>query len=422
MNRHDAPPPSARMPGIELSEQDTNIVAEKLGEHTERYADVFPRKSLWSHAKAYISVLFREIGRKNAERIVLFGGMPTPVRTAQHFLTGALWEAGAVVVRHQQHVAETLGDAEGVLIVDESGIVKKGRESVGVARQYTGSVGKVENCQMGVYLAYSSTRGSTLVEGRLYMPEGWFSSEQREARWERCYVPEDLEYKAKHEIGLELVRDVVARGQLPARVVLADEEYGKRPAFLDGVVDLGLHYFCEIPKSTRVWLERPRAEEYEVSKGPNKGERRLRVTAGEPEPERVDRLVAQCDFDFRLVTVKEGSKGPIDAEVAWVRAVEVRQELPGREVWLVVRRNPDTEELKYYLCSLPAETAFEEIVKLCGMRWPIETCFQESKSQLGLDHYEVRSWTGWHRHMALVMVAHHLLVLVRNALQKKTLL
>ena len=412
------PPPSACPPGTELGEGDLEQIKGHFETFMGRFRDVFPQVTLWGHAIVYISSLSQEIRRKSAEPLALWGGGGVPVRTLQHFLTGSVWSSRATLVRYQSLVAEELGEPEGVLIVDESGVAKKGTESVGVARQYCGSVGKIENSQMGVYLAYVSTQGATLIDGRLYLPESWFSEDQRETRWKKCRVPEDLVFKTKPEIATQMIRDVTDLDQLPAQWLLADEAYGQNTGFLDALPE-HLHYFCEVPTTTRVWSTRPRIEEYILSRGPERGSSRRRLVDGEPQAQAVSVLAADPDLEWTRVTIKEGAKGPIQADVARLRVVEVRDSLPGKQLWLFLRRGITTAEIKYFLSNAPADIPLDKMVWLCGMRWPVETCFREAKDELGMDHYEVRSWTGWHRHMVLVMLAHFFMLLVRNLLQKK---
>ncbi|MCP3996881.1 MAG: IS701 family transposase [bacterium] len=412
------PPPSACPPGTELGEPDLEQISGRFETFMGRFRDVFPQVALWVHARVYVSSLSQEIRRKSAEPMALWGGGGVPVRTLQHFLTGSVWSSRAAIVRYQSLVAEGLGEPEGILIVDESGVAKKGKESVGVARQYCGSVGKVENSQIGVHLAYASCKGTALIDGRLYLPESWFSDEQRAARWKKCRVPEDLEFKTKPEIAAEMVQDVTDLGQLPAEWVLADEVYGQNTDFLDALPER-LKYFCEVPTTTRAWSIRPRTEEYRLSRGPNRGALRRRLVDAEPEAQAVSVLATDPGLEWTRVTIKEGAQGPILAEVARLRVVEARHSLPGREAWLFLRRSMASGEIKYFLCNALEDTPIQKMAWLSGMRWPIETCFREAKDELGMDHYEVRSWTGWHRHMALVMLAHFLMLLIRNLLQKK---
>jgi SRSO17 transposase len=321
---------------------------------------------------------------------------------------------------HQRLVAETLGEADGVALIDESGVVKQGNCSVGVAAQYCGSVGKIANSQNGVYLGYASRKGYSLIEGQLFMPESWFDEKHAEQR-QACGVPSDLKAKTKPEIGLELLKRAVERGSLPFRWVAADELYGDSPAFRDGVAALDKWYFTEIKCSTLIWETRP---EVYLPEWKRRGRHptRLRLRNETDHPVRVDNLVSAIPSEaWSKATIKEGSKGPIVCNFAFLRLVESRANLPGPEVWLIIRRNlDDPKVVKFYFSNAPVETPLIEFVRISGMRWPIELIFEEDKGEIGLDHYETRSWLGWHHHMLLVALAHHFLVRLRVLFHDKS--
>ena len=316
-------------------------------------------------------------------------------------------------------MAETLGEADGVAIIDESGVVKQGDDSVGVAAQYCGSVGKVANSQVGVYLGYASRKGYSLIEGQLFMPEAWLDDEHT-AKREACGVPEELEFQTKPEIGLELLRRAIQRGDLPFEWVAADELYGDSPAFRDGVAGMGKWYFTEIKSTTPVWSIRP---EVHIPEWKGRGHRptRLRLRHASDRPVQVKELAAGIPKEgWTRATIKEGSKGPIVCDFAFLWLNESRANLPGPQVWLIIRRNlDDPSVIKFYFSNAPANTPLTEFVRLSGMRWPIETIFEESKSEVGFDHYEMRSWLGWHHHMLLVSMAHHFLVRLRIHFQEQ---
>jgi SRSO17 transposase len=308
---------------------------------------------------------------------------------------------------------------DGVVLIDESGVVKQGDDSVGVAAQYCGSVGKVANSQVGVYLGYASRKGYSLIEGQLFMPGTWFD-EGHATKREACSVPEGLEEQTKPEIGLELLRRAIWRGNLPFAWVAADELYGDSPAFRDGVAELNKWYFTEVKSTTQIWRCRP---EVHVPEWKGRGRRptRLRLRNPADHPLSVNNLVASIPKDaWRTATIKEGSKGPIFCDFAFLRIIESRANLPGPEVWLIIRRNlDDPNKIKFYFSNAPADTPLVELVRISGMRWPIETIFKEAKGEVGFDHYEMRSWLGWHHHMLLVALAHHFLVRLRIRYQQQ---
>jgi len=327
------------------------------------------------------------------------------------------WDDGAILARHAELVAESLGDGDGVLIVDGSDFPKKGRHSVGVARQYCGATGKVDNCQAGVFVAYAGDGGATLLDRRLYLPEKWFAAGSGE-RWARCGIPEQTQFRTKPELAWEMIEAVQNRGVVPFSWVLCDEAYGDSPEFLERLEGADITYLAEVRVSTRVWLERP-ATSVPRWKGAGPRPWRQRVEPGAAPPVRLDKLAGQLGARaWRTYTIKLGEKGPIRAQFAFVRAVAVRKELPGPELWVVLRRSlGESPELKAYLSSAPARTRRQELVRLSGLRWPIETCFQQAKGELGMAEYQTRSWRGWHHHMTLVILAHHFLL--RLKLQHK---
>ncbi len=232
-------------------------------------------------------------------------------------------------------------------------------------------------------------------------------------------IPADLTFKTKPEIALELLHDAVQRVSLPFQWVAADELYGDSPAFRDGVAEKGKWYFTEVRCSTLVWRRRPVVH---VPKWSGRGRRptRLRLRTPNNRPSRVDFLVKRIPKSaWTRATIKEGSKGPIICDFAFLRVTEARGGLPGPEVWLVIRRNVgDPSEIKFYLSNAPADIPRSELVRISGMRWPIETIFKESKGEVGFDHYETRSWLGWHHHMVLAFLAHHFLVRLRVQLKE----
>jgi SRSO17 transposase len=316
-------------------------------------------------------------------------------------------------------VDRTLGEDDGVLILDGSDFPKQGQASVGVKRQYCGEVGKRANCQAGVYLAYASRKGYTLLDRRLYLPQEWVQEEAYAARRRRCGVPADLPFTTKPMLGWEMLQAVHQASTLRCRWVTCDEAFGRDTALLDRIDALGLWYLAEIPHDTQVWQQRPVTGRPAWS-GRGRPPTRVRVLAGEAAPATVAELATMLPADrWRRHTIKEGSKGPLVATFARRRVIAVREGLPGPEVWLVLRRNPLTGELKAYLSNAPAETSQMTLVRMSGLRWPIETCFEEGKQYLGMGDYEVRSWRGWHHHMTLCILAHFFLA--RTSLRLKKL-
>jgi len=385
--------------------------------YLDLFAPAFARWEQLKWSKVYLQGLLGNALRKNVEQIAL--EMGEKVRSMQHFIGQSPWQPEPVLVIHQQLVGESLGEEDGVVLIDESGVVKQGQESVGVAAQYCGSVGKVANSQVGVYLGYASRRGYSLLEGQLFMPDGWFASDHAAQRL-ACGVPEELTPQSKPAIGLELLRRTIERGTLPFQWVAADALYGDAPAFRDGVADLNKWYFTEIKNSTLIWPERPEVH-IPAWQGRGRHPTRWRLRNPAQRPVAVNELLAGLPQEaWTTATLKEGSKGPLVCDFAFLRISEARHNLPGPELWLILRRNlADPTQVKFYFSNAPLATPLLEFVRLSGMRWPIETTFEEAKGELGFDHYEMRSWLGWHHHMLLVALAHHFLVRLRIHFQQQ---
>jgi SRSO17 transposase len=307
-----------------------------------------------------------------------------------------------------------------LLTLDGSDFPKQGKESVGVKRQYCGQLGKRANCQAGVFLGYVSSKGYTLLDRRLYLPKEWVDSSDYAGRRERCGVPDGLEFRTKNELAWDMIESLQRERSLPHRWVACDEAFGRDSSLLDHIAGSGLWYFAEIPKNTRVWVERP-ATEVPVWKGRGRKPQRSTVLEGQPEAEVVADLAASFSGEaWTRCSIKEGTKGPIIADFIAARVTAVRDDLPGPDVWLVLRRNAETGEVKYFLSNAPADTPLSILVRIAGLRWPIETCFEEGKQYLGMGDYEVRTWKGWHHHMTLCILAHHFLVRAQHKFKKNT--
>ena len=408
----DTPPP------LDLKLEEIEALADELVDYHAEFADLYYRVEQAHWGYKYLQGLMLPIEGKAIQpmAMALEGG---DIQAMQQFIGQGQWQDEKLLKKHWQLVDETLGEDDGVWITDGSEFPKKGEYSVGVASQWCGRLGKVENCQRGVFAAYASRKGYTLLDRRLYLPEAWFDEEHRE-RWKRCGIPDDTSFKTKPELALDMLKAAVAEGTLRFRWVACDEDYGKDPAFLDGVADLeGCWYFAEVPHSTRVWETRPQTAVPEWS-GRGRRPTQERLGPGEPKPQRVDKIAAAIPAnEWKAYLIKEGSKGPLVAEFAFRRMVAVRDGLPGPEVWLVLRRSLDEEpELKTYLSNAPADTAHTELVRVTGMRWPVETAIEDGKDGLGMDDYMVRSWLGWHHHMTECILAHHFLVRVQKRLKR----
>ncbi len=406
-------------PVLNLAPHDLDTILKELREYHALFSLLFYRREQRDWSQAYLHGLLLELPRKSIEPMVLHlrGADRNAVRAMQQFLSEGAWDDAAILHRLWQELATELGDDDGVLILDGSDFPKQGQESVGVARQYCGELGKTANCQAGVFLAYASQHGYALLDRRLYLPEAWFTDAYAEHRT-ACGVPHDVTFMTKSELGWAMIEAVVQSGTLPCRWVTCDEGFGKNPDLLDQIATLGLWYFAEVPHDTRVWRERV-ATALPPWSGRGPKPKRERVVPDAPAPQEVQALAAALPASqWQQYVIQEGSQGPQVAEFAFVRVVAVRDGLPGPEVWLVLRRSLTDGELKTYVCNAPADILHQRLVRTSGLRWPIETCFEVGKQELGMGDYEVRSWRGWHHHMTLVILAMAFLVRLQGRFEQ----
>lgn len=416
----EQPPASGRLPGLKLTPQDREMIRQALLDYQQHFASCFQRYEQRHWSAVYLCGQLSNIERKTIEPMVLglLGPDPNAVRAVQEFIGDGHWLSKALIDRHQTLVAESLGEPHGVVIVDGSGFPKQGQHSVGVARQYCGALGKIANCQEGVFLVYASAQGYTFLNSRLYLPEDWFDAEHR-SRWQACGIPDEISFRTEPALALEMIQDLVTRDVIPFQWVMGDEHFGQNPAFLDGIDALGKWYLMEVPSDTRVWLHTPEVEP--AGRGPL-GRPRLhpRVKPNAPRAHEGREIAAQLpQRAWQPFMIQEGSKGPVVADFAFLRVTTVRDQLPGPRTWAVFRRSLSTPpELKFYLSNAPASCAHRRLAQASGDRWPIETVLEEAKGEVGMDHYETRTWCGWQHHLAQTFLAHHFLVRVQLQLKK----
>jgi SRSO17 transposase len=355
--------------------------AEQLEEIAERIGPRFLRSEPRRQALAYLQGLLSSIERKNSWQLAEQAGDPGPHRF-QHLLGRAAWEADEVRDDLQAYVREHLADSEAVLIVDETGFLKKGEQSVGVQRQYSGTAGRIENCQIGVFLAYAAARGHTFLDRALYVPEEWAGNKQRRRA---AGVPKEIRFATKPALARQMIERALANG-VPARWVSGDSVYGN-----DGKL--------------RLWLEEQHMAHVLGVSGNHF------VWIGWKQ-QKVSTVAAQfLPQDWSRLSAGQGSKGPRWYDWA---AVETNSLIEGWTRWLLVRRSVDNpQERAYYRVFAPAGTTLKEMVAVAGRRWAVEECFAAAKGECGLDEYEVRSWTGWHRHVTLSLLAHAYLIVVQ---------
>lgn len=368
---------------------------EELEAVGERLSVHFARSEVRQRARDYLRGLLSGAERKNSWQLAEVAGNATPYGL-QHLLGRASWDADALRDDVREYVLERLAGDESVLVVDETGFIKKGDKSVGVKRQYTGTVGKRENCQVGVFLAYASERGAAFIDRELYLPEEW--AEDKECR-ERAGVPERIGMRTKPEMAKEMLRRALEAG-VKAAWVVADSVYGdtrRLGMFLEGREQ---PYVLALSGKAHVWVGFYQHRVSAVLDALREGELR----SGEAREEE--------GGGWERLSAGEGSKGPRLYD--WFRLPLNPPVQEGFERWLLVRRSiEDRDELTAYTVFAPENTALETLAKAAGSRWRVEIGFEEAKGEVGLAHYEVRSWDGWYRHITLALFAHAFLAAIR---------
>lgn len=352
----------------------------------------FRRREPRQRVRAYLAGLLSPIERKNGWQLAEQAGEPTPTGM-QRVLGGAHWDAGSVRDDLRAYVVAHLGDPAAVLVVDETGFLKKGGKSVGVQRQYSGTAGRIETCQIGVFLAYASRHGHAFLDRALYLPQAWAEDAARRAE---AGIPAEVTFQTKPELAQEMLARALAAA-VPAAWVTGDEVYGGARRLRLWLEAEHQPFVLAIKRSEPLWVE--------TGRGP--GELPAADIAAAPAPAAWTRLSAG-----------DGAKGPRLYD--WLRVAIRPLREPGWEHWLLVRRSlADPAELAYYVCFAPAGTPLAELVRVAGWRWTIETCLEEAKGEVGLDQYEVRKWDGWYRHITLALFAHALLAVIRARAEKK---
>jgi len=361
----------------------------RFGEFVARCAGRFPRVESRRQAASYLRGLLSETERKNGWTLGEAAGDAGPEKM-QRLLNFYAWDADGVRDDVRQAVVEAIGDEhQGVLVLDETGFLKKGTQSAGVARQYSGTAGRIENCQIGVFLAYASPHGRALIDRELYLPKEWTADRDR-AR--AAGIP-DAEQFATKPVRARRMLERALHAEVPFGWVTADEAYGQDTKFRLWLESNDLSHVVAVPKNA-----------YVVSMD-------LRKV-------RADRVIGELDeHAWHRLSAGDGAHGQriYDWAVADIRPLRD----PARGHWLLARRSiADSGDIAYYVCYGPAQTGLSELVRVAGSRWAIEESFQTAKNETGLDHYQARGYTAWYRHITLSMAAAAFLVITRHAAQK----
>ena len=406
------------IPQFALTRGDIDSFMEELrGFHTA-FRACFARQEPRDQFFNYMVGQFSALERQSIEPMALQveGGKG---RAMQRLIREALWDEAAMLETYHRLVQDEMGEPDGVLIVDETGFVKKGADSVGVACQYCGSLGKVENCQVGVLAAYASRQGYALVDKRLCLPEPWFADAYR-VRWTKCKLPDEVGWPSKPQLAAAMVQALHQAGILPFKYIVADCLYGNRPDFWAACeACVGTVACVATPADTRGWLQ-PLATTWHSY--PYKGAQRTkRVTVTDTPPSTVAALAhaIPATFGYRR-TVAEGTKGPITYAFARKRIRLCKEGQPATAVWLLIKRTLGAHpRYWYYLSNAPLSAPWRLLLWLSGVRWAIEQWFEATKTELGMDHYAVRKYPGWHHHMLTCMLAHFFLWHLQIRLGKK---
>jgi SRSO17 transposase len=360
--------------------------AAALGALAERVAPAFARVESRRRALAYLQGLLGPVERKNGWQLAEAAGDRAPYGV-QHLLGRAVWDAEAVRDDLRGYVAEHLGEPGAVLVLDETGFLKKGDRSVGVQRQYSGTAGRIENCQIGVFLAYASARGHAFLDRALYLPKEWVADP---ARCRAAGVPAGVGFATKPQLARAMLERALDAG-VPAGWVAADEVYGGDRRLRVWLEERGVPHVLAVKRSEPLWAA--------TGRGP------AQVAAA-------DLVAALADDAWVRLSAGDGAKGPRWYD--WARVPIRPLADPAWGYWLLARRSPrDPTDLAYYVCFGAAATALADLARVAGQRWAIEDCLAAAKGEVGLDQYEVRRWEGWYRHVTLCLLAHAFLAVTR---------
>jgi len=384
----------------------TKQIKQYFADHTEKYMSCLGSKPNRAHFITMLKGFLSDLERKSIEPIALAYEGNRNVRNLTNFMGTNKWDEEGMRREYRKDISGQLAHEDGMVTVDDTGFPKKGNNSVGVARQYCGRVGKVDNCQIGVMAGYVSPRGYGLIDYELYMPEKWFNDGFSDLR-KKCGVPRGLRFRTKNQIASGMIQDAVSSGLFPAKYVGADSAYGGDSKFLDSLPE-GVIYFADVKKDQMVFAGRPQLS---VPIYSGRGRKPSKEASAFP-PRTVKEIAEDSTLPWNDVVLDIGAKGPIITSDKYLLVTEVRDGKPGNDVWLYVRKLSDGK-MKYALCNESADASAEDLRRPALMRWSIEQCFNECKDYLGMDHYESRSWVAWHRHMLICFIAHLFVIKLR---------
>lgn len=402
-----------------MDAEQIHLLEPMLEAYLDRFADCFRRRDTKAHFPVYVRGQLRELPRKSVEPMALAAGVP--VRTLQEFLTQLEWDEDRMRERVAQIVVAEHAHPESIGIIDETGWVKKGDKTPGVQRQYCGSVGKQENSIITVHLGYAAGEFHCLVDGDLYLPESW---DQDRRRCRRAGIPDEVVYRPKSEIALELYDRARANG-VHFEWLTFDEWYGSKPPFLRGLDHRQQKFIGEISKAFVAWIDPPEViRRRERPTGPGQPRKAPRLKEGSAKAQTVEQLAKSHprlrNQRWQTWRIKDGRKGPIVWKARHVQVfLKDENGLPAGPYHLLVCRNPLTGETKYFLSNAPPKTPVKTLLRVAFSRWRIERCFEDHKGEVGLDHWEGRRWIGLKRHLILSAVSYLFLAQARQRLAGK---
>lgn len=391
----------------------------RLDRFLGEFADGFARKDTRMHLKTYVSGQLSHLPRKSVEPMALAARVPP--RTLQNFLSVLSWDPSKVRDRVAEIVGRDHAHPHAIGVIDETSDDKNGRKTPGVKRQWCGSQGKVENCIVTVHLAYATPDFHCLLDGDLYLPEDWSNDR---TRCRDAGIPDEVTYRPKWQIALELYDRACANG-LALKWLVFDEGYGGKPGFLRELMNRRQWFLGEVPTSFTGWITPPETTDRPYRKSGRGRPRRVpRRKSGSPPARSVAHHLqyspALREQAWVRYHVKDGQKGPIVWEAKHVMISPADEDgLPGERLHLVIGRNPLDGEIKYFVAHAPPATSTEVLLVVAFSRWKVERCFQDGKGEIGLDHYEGRTWQGLIRHLTLSSVSYLFLAKVHQQQRKK---
>lgn len=391
----------------------------RLAEYLSRFADCFGRRDTRAHLSVYVQGQLSDLQQKSVEPIALKAGLPP--RTLQEFLASYRWDEDSLRRRLHTIVGQEHVSPRSIGLIDETSDVKKGDKTPGVQRQYCGAVGKQENCLVTVHLGYAADDFHCLLDGDLFLPECWALER---ARCREAGIPDTMVYRSKTAIALELYDRAVGHG-IRFEWMTFDEWYGSKPPFLRALAERGQKFVGEVHKAFTAWPNPPRVTERRFRRHRRGGRawRTPRVVAGSSRPMTVADMMRFYrplrEQEWRRYHIKDGAKGPMVWEIKQARIYpETEDGLPDKPYHLIVARNVlDLAEIKYFVSNAPPETSVQTLLLVAFSRWRVERCFEDEKSELGLDHYEGRLYQGLKRHMIITAVSHLFLAKVHQDLR-----